>query len=112
MRDLDPFGPAGGARGVNLVGEVLGADPGNPRGGRQRSGGARSGVDRYRPDREALQARQPAAVGSPGQQNPGGVAPKGVFQHERQPILRIAQIEGDVSAAGLERCQQGHDHVG
>ena len=87
MRDGDALGPAGGAGGVNQIGETRG--PGERRD---------LGFRRY-PGIQAIERLE----------HQRGV---GVFDHEGQPVGRVAGVERQVHRAGLQDAQQRQDGLG
>ena len=103
---ITPLGRAGGAGGVDHVGQVVG----RPRAavGRRSGLGARAG----RPLAVDVETCTPAGGGrapqvGPGQQDGGA----GVLQHEGQPLGGVGGVEGHVGAARLEHPQQGHQQL-
>ena len=103
MRDLDPFGPAGRARGVDDVGEV------------RRTGSAveiraASFVARlpFRVEAEDTRVAVRQIVEQPllGEQDRDAR----VVEHEGEPLGGIGRVERHVGAARLEDGQEPHHH--
>ena len=105
MLDHHAFRPAGRARSVDDVGEVL------PR-------HCRVGVPRApRGDGRPVGVEADGLAVIPGQQREqpfprqqyGG---PGVRKHEAEPLRRVARVEREVSAPGLEDAEDAGDHLG
>ena len=104
MFDHHPLGTAGGARGVDHIGQAT-----HPGGlgqvfARLRRDVHGLGIDQHRPrgiDRQCIAKR---GLGQPQ----GGAA---VLQHRRQSRHRVARVHRHVSGAGFQHRQHRHDHV-
>jgi hypothetical protein len=100
-----PLGEAGGAGGVDDVGEVLGLQ----RGAVDRTGG-RGGE----PGFQGVEAEQRGAVRGEALDEPRLREQEwnpAVLDHEREAIARILRVEGDIGGAGAEDGEDGHHHV-
>src|SRR5262249_36664738 len=102
--DRHAFWGSGGAGGVDDVGEVL-----RPHG----SGGGAAGLRRNR-RRRAVQFEHPRRLHIQAiaqrrmrDQNPRA----GIRQHEGEPLRRVAGVERQIGAAGLENAEQPHHHL-
>ncbi|GLV09850.1 hypothetical protein MyChFU_31700 [Mycobacterium intracellulare subsp. chimaera] len=102
MRDRNAFGYAGGARGVDQVGEVVG-----PR-RRQRGRGPVFELGIVDGDDRDVVALEP--VGEPGTGERGDRG--GVGEHEADPLGRQRRIDRQVGRPGLQHGKDGDDRLG
>ena len=98
VRDQHALGPAGRARGVDDVGEVVG------RHGLRRRGRRRSGTPAPRPRRPGHEPATPSGTATLAERRASVTqhAARASSQHEGQPLRREGRVEGDVGAARLE----------
>jgi hypothetical protein len=103
VADRDPLRPAGGARGVDDVGQVVGVEPR----GRRRGLGVDGRAVSVQRDDGGSGLGEPVAQGFLRHQHDGS----GVLDHQGPARLGVGRIDGDVGAAGAEDGQQPHDKV-
>ncbi len=104
VRDHDALGAAGGARGVDDVGRVVGGGSRRRRGGGGLRGGGR--VVEEQPGRAVL--RQPILGLARGQDEHRARVPQDV----RDAVGRIAGVDGHVRRARPDHRDQRHDQLG
>ena len=105
MPDHHAFGRSGRARGVDDVGGILRVEPEVGRDGGLRRDGGRIGIE---PDDVGAMRGQPIEQHRLGDQH----RRESVFQHEGQPLGRVAGIERQVGAARLEDAHEPDQHRG
>ena len=105
--DEDAFGAAGGAGGVDDVGEVIGGERDGGRGGGQGGEPVMGLVER---ERDAAGGCEP---GQGGQERAvrEDETNAGVGEHEAEAVGGVVGIEGEVGGAGLEGGEECDEHV-
>src|SRR5439155_22466176 len=108
--DHHAFRRAGGARGVDDVGEAVGRDRGPGIRDPVSCNRGAVGIQRHHACRAAWQAVDETRLGHQYRQSPD-TSSRHVMQHEGDALARRRRIDGHVGGAGLEYAEYGRHHL-